>query len=99
MFLFKIFKKKYYSERELEFLESGVNIEYPKEYISYMNVKKYIYTEDRLFLIFYSHRPTYWLEIPLDFFVSKKDKEEVLEMLNKKVIGERFNLFTHVTPK
>jgi len=95
LFVSKVFKKKYYFERDLKFLESGINIEYPKEYISYMNVKKYIYTKDRLFLIFYSHRPIYWLEIPLDSFVSKKDKKEVLEMLNKKVIGEKFNLFKY----
>jgi hypothetical protein len=99
IFPFKLFKQRDYLEREIEFLEFGINVwgEYPKHYTPYSDIQRYFYN-DRILLIVFVLDGGFmsYTNIPMDSFPSDKDKNRVLEILEKNIDGGKSGLFQYV---
>jgi len=93
-----LFSFRFYSDqeyKEIEFLESGINIwgKYPKAYIPYWDIEEYLYTDKTLILIL-SYKTS--ITIPLANFPSEKRKKDVFtivrESIRKPFHGEKYSV-------
>ena len=98
---FNLFKKDTIEDREIEFLESGINLDgnYSKSYVKYENIIKYIYTDNMLLFVFrHSGGITRWLDISLDSLPSEEIKKEIFKILKQKLFGVKLS-FTPLIKK